>query len=125
MVRLWLVTAAFLGLSEVILAAFGAHGLRDVLDRHGQFIYDKALLYQMFHTLAILSVGILQHLFKERSFSVAGWGFLLGVFFYSGGLYIRALSGIRAFAFVVPLGGISFMIGWAALVYASLKARPE
>jgi len=125
MVRLWLVTAALTGLSEVILAAFGAHQLKNVLDEYGHAIYNKALLYQMFHTLAILSVGILQHLFRQRSFSIAGWGFLSGILLYCGGLYILALTGIRAFAFVVPFGGVSFMIGWAGLAYAASKASIE
>ena len=125
MVRFWLVAAALLGLSEVTLAAFGAHQLKDVLDEYGHTIYNKALLYQMFHALAILGVGILQHLFRERSFSVAGWGFLFGVLLYSGGLYVLALTGIRAFAFVVPFGGVSFMIGWAGLAYATLKLRSK
>jgi uncharacterized membrane protein YgdD (TMEM256/DUF423 family) len=123
MVRFWLITAAVLGLLEIILAAFGAHQLKDVLDEYGHTIYNKALLYQMFHALALLIVGILQHLFRERSFSVAGWGFLIGVLLYSGGLYILALTGIRAFAIVVPFGGVSFMIGWAGLAYTALKLR--
>jgi uncharacterized membrane protein YgdD (TMEM256/DUF423 family) len=121
MVRFWLTAAALLGLVEIILAAFGAHQLKNVLDEYGQTIYDKALRYQMYHALALLFVGMLQHQFKERSFAVAGWGFFVGVLLYSGALYILALTGIRAFAYVVPFGGVSFMIGWAGLVYATFN----
>lgn len=125
MVRFWFVAAAVLGLSEVILAAFGAHQLKNVLDEYGHTIYNKALLYQMFHTVALLIVGILQHLFKEKSFAIAGWGFFFGILLYSGGLYLLALTGIRGFAFIVPFGGVSFMLGWAVLVYAAASMRLE
>jgi uncharacterized membrane protein YgdD (TMEM256/DUF423 family) len=125
MVKFWFVAAAVLGLSEVVLAAFGAHQLKNVLDEYGHTIYNKALLYQMFHTSAILTVGILQHLFKKKSFAVAGWGFFIGIVLYSGGLYVLALTGMRGFALIVPFGGASFIIGWAGLVYATATMRVE
>ncbi len=125
MVKFWFVSAACLGLIEVILAALGAHQLKNVLDEYARTIYDKALLYQMFHTIAILIVGLLQHLFKERSFSSAGWGFLAGTLLYSGGLYVVALTGIRGFVFIVPFGGALFILGWAGLVYSAIKMRLE
>ena len=125
MVKFWLVAGALLGLVEVILAALGAHQLKDVLGEYERTIYNKALLYQMFHAIAILGIGILQHLFKEKSLAVAGWGFFVGTLLYSGGLYVLALTGIRGFAYVVPFGGVSFMIGWAGLLYATLRIRTE
>jgi uncharacterized membrane protein YgdD (TMEM256/DUF423 family) len=34
--------------------AFGAHGLKNFLDAYGKSIFGTAVLYQMFHTLALL-----------------------------------------------------------------------
>ena len=48
---------SILGMLVVILGAFGAHGLKDILDDYGQSIYDKAVLYHMFHSIAILVLG--------------------------------------------------------------------
>ena len=125
MVKFWFVSAALFGLLEVVLAAFGAHQLKNVLDEYALTIYNKALLYQMFHTIAILVVGILQHLFREKSLAVAGWGFFIGILLYSGALYILALTGIRGFVYIVPFGGVSFIIGWAGLLYATARMRLE
>ena len=69
MVKFWLVSAAVFGFLTMTLGAFGAHSLKNVLDDYGKIIYERAVLYQMFHTVALLAVGILQHLFKEISFS--------------------------------------------------------
>jgi uncharacterized membrane protein YgdD (TMEM256/DUF423 family) len=68
------------------LGAFGAHSLKKLLDEYGKSIYEKAVLYQMFHTLALFLIGVLSYLFKETSFFLAGWGFLIGIVLFSGSL---------------------------------------
>ena len=50
----FLVIGAISGFLIVILGAFGAHGLKDILDEYGKSIYEKAVLYHMFHTMAIV-----------------------------------------------------------------------
>ena len=52
MVKFWLVLAAALGCLSVALGAFGAHSLKDVLNGYGRSVWEKAVLYQMFHTVA-------------------------------------------------------------------------
>ena len=88
MVKFWLISAGIFGFLSVALGAFGAYSLKNILDNYGKSIYEKAVLYQMFHTMALFAVGLLQHFQKETSFSMAGWGFLSesfsspGVFIY-------------------------------------------
>jgi uncharacterized membrane protein YgdD (TMEM256/DUF423 family) len=78
MARFWLISAAASGFLSVALGALGAHSLKNILDEYGKFIYEKPVLYRMFHTIALLVVGVLQHLAKETSFPIAGWGFWNG-----------------------------------------------
>lgn len=123
MVKFWLIAAATSGFLSVALGALGAHALRNMLDEYGKSIYEKAALYQMFHTISLLAVGILQHLVKETSFSIAGWGFLIGIFLFSGSLYLLATTGIKWLGAITPFGGVAFLLGWFWLVLTIVKGR--
>ena len=123
MVKFWLISAAISGFLSVALGAFGAHSLKNILDEYGRSIYEKAVLYQMFHTMALLAVGVMQHFDKETSFSIAGWGFFLGIIFFSGSLYLLAITGIKWLGAITPVGGIAFLFGWFWLVVSIIKAR--
>jgi len=123
MVKFWLISAGIFGFLSVGLGAFGAHALKTVLDEYGKSIYEKAVLYQMFHTIALFVVGILQHLVKDASFSIAGWGFLIGILLFSGSLYLVAVTGIKWFGVITPFGGVAFLFGWFWLVLTIIKGR--
>jgi uncharacterized membrane protein YgdD (TMEM256/DUF423 family) len=122
MVKIWLIIGAIFGFLSVALGAFGAHSLKNVLDDYGKSIYEKAVLYQMFHSIALLAVGVLQHLFKV-SFSPAGFGFFAGIVLFSGSLYILAITGIKWFGAITPIGGLAFLFGWAWLIGALFKVQ--
>jgi uncharacterized membrane protein YgdD (TMEM256/DUF423 family) len=123
MVKFWLISAAIFGFLSVGLGAFGAHSLKNVLDEYGKSIYEKAVLYQMFHTMALLAVGLLQYCFKEKSFSPAGYGFLVGILLFSGSLYILALTRIKWLGGITPVGGLAFLFGWGWLIFTVSKVR--
>jgi uncharacterized membrane protein YgdD (TMEM256/DUF423 family) len=123
MVKVWLLLAAFFGFLSVALGAFGAHSLKNVLDEYGKSIYEKAVLYQMFHALALLAVGVLQHLFRDISFSPAGFGFLIGILLFSGSLSLLAVTGLKGLGTITPIGGLAFLFGWAWLFWALSKVR--
>ena len=123
MAKLWLMTAAIFGFLSVALGAFGAHSLKNVLDEYGKSIYEKAVLYQMFHAMALFAVGLLQHHFKELPFGPAGWGFLAGIVLFSGSLYLLAVTDIRWLGAITPFGGIAFLFGWLWLIYGIWRLR--
>jgi uncharacterized membrane protein YgdD (TMEM256/DUF423 family) len=123
MVKFWLISAAIFGFLSVGLGAFGAHSLKNVLDEYGKSIYEKAVLYQIFHTMALLAVGLLQYFFKEKPFSPAGYGFLVGILLFSGSLYILALTRIKWLGVITPVGGLAFLFGWAWLVFTVSKVH--
>ncbi len=123
MVKFWLITAGIFGFLSVALGAFGSHTLKNVLDDYGKSIYQKAVLYQMFHTIALFVVGILQHLLKDTSFSIAGWGFLIGILLFSGSLYLLATTGAKWLGATTPFGGVALLFGWFWLVLTIIKGR--
>jgi uncharacterized membrane protein YgdD (TMEM256/DUF423 family) len=123
MAKFWLISAGIFGFLSVALGAFGAHSLKNIMDDYGKSIYEKAVLYQMFHTMALFGVGLLQHFQKQASFSVAGWGFFIGILFFSGSLYLLAVTGIKWLGAITPIGGIAFLFGWFWLVLALIKGH--
>ena len=123
MVKFWLISAAISGFLSVALGAFGGHSFKNILDEYGKSIYEKAVLYQMFHTMALFAVGVMQHFDKETSFSIAGWGFFAGIILFSGSLYVMAITGTKWLGTMTPFGGMAFLFGWFWLGWALIKGH--
>lgn len=127
------VLGALSGAVAVLTGAFGAHGLRDVLDARALEVWEKAVHWQIVHALALLVVGWVEvpgargeaPVGGEAARRVAGWGFVAGTVLFSGSLYALALSGIRALGAVTPVGGVAFVVGWLALARAAATRRAE
>jgi len=112
----YLMIGAMSGCLVVIMGAFGAHALNELLDDYGKSIYNKAVLYHMFHTIAILILGLINKIQPEIQLSMAGWSFVFGIILFSGSLYIIAITGIKSLGIITPIGGILFIIGWVFLI---------
>jgi uncharacterized membrane protein YgdD (TMEM256/DUF423 family) len=110
-----LVTGALIGVagaSAVILGAFGAHALRDVLDARGAELWHTAVGYHFWHALALALAAFAA---AGRARRVAMLAFVLGILVFCGSLYALALGAPRWFGAVTPLGGVAFIVGWLAL----------
>ncbi|MEH6693934.1 MAG: DUF423 domain-containing protein [Hyphomonas sp.] len=108
--------AALTGFAAVALGAFGAHGLDlggDALDW-----WDKATLYGLVHAAAALAIAISSQTGLLRR---SGWAFIAGVVIFSGCLYAMALGAPRWLGAIVPLGGVSFLVGWALAGASALR----
>ena len=123
MQNIFIVSAAISGFLSVALGAFGAHALKDTLDSYGHSVYNKAILYQMFHTLALLGVALLQNHFKTLNLSPAGYAFIIGIILFSGSLYVLAISGIKILGAVTPFGGLAFLFGWGWLAWQFIRTN--
>lgn len=105
------------------LGAFGAHALKERLSADMMAVYHTGIQYQMFHALALLVVA-LAYAYAGDSNKVrwAGRLFQLGIVLFSGSLYVLAISGLKWFGAITPLGGVSFLAGWMMLAL-SLRKR--
>lgn len=122
MAQLSLIAASLGGLLAVAFGAFGSHALRDRLDDYALRIFETAVQYQFYHSLALLAVGILLLRFPDSSLlQSSSWLFLIGMLIFSGSLYVLSLSGVRWLGAVTPLGGLAFIAGWACLAAAAWK----
>lgn len=100
------------GASAVMLGAFGAHALRDVLDVRGSELWHTAVSYHFWHALA-LALSLFAA--PGRGRTIALWLFPLGIVIFCGSLYALALGAPRWLGAVTPLGGVAFIVGWIAL----------
>ncbi|MBK8453715.1 MAG: DUF423 domain-containing protein [Thiofilum sp.] len=116
---IWLALASLLGLLAVVLGAFGAHSLEKILDPALLKRYHTGVEYQFYHSLALLGVGLWFKIAPSKLLSYAGLLFTLGIILFSGSLYVYALSGIKTFGMITPLGGIAFIAGWALMLYTA------
>lgn len=110
--------AAFLGITAIILGAFGAHALKKQLTPDQLISFEVGVRYQMYHALFLLFVSLsgLVHAAKRRIAYFTG----LGVLLFSGSIYLLttySITGldIRPVGFITPIGGVLLIIAWAIL----------
>ncbi len=119
--KLFLILGAVNGFLAVALGAFGAHGLEGKISEKAIGTWEKAVDYQMFHTMALLATGFLMTKIQGAGIVWAGWMFLIGIVLFSGSLYLYATTSVKTFAMVTPFGGIAFLVGWVLIGYVVVK----
>jgi len=121
-VKALFLVATINGFLAVALGAFGAHGLEGKVSEKALATWEKAVHYQMFHTMAILFTALAMFKIQTASLVWSGWLFVLGIILFSGSLFIYSTTGIKMLAMITPFGGITFLIGWILLGYTVVKA---
>jgi uncharacterized membrane protein YgdD (TMEM256/DUF423 family) len=109
------------GFFGVVIGAFGAHLLKQKLSTDAFQIFEVGVRYQMYHTVALFISGWVLYTWKTREAKIAGWLFIIGIFLFSGSLYLLSLTGIVWFGAVTPLGGLCFLGGWGYLALGCWK----
>jgi uncharacterized membrane protein YgdD (TMEM256/DUF423 family) len=133
------ISAVLAGLA-VAAGALGAHALRASLASDGALSpaeeqalanWETAARYQMYHALALGLIGLAARQWPGRLWHWAGGAWTVGTLLFSGFLYALVLTGHRALASVVPIGGMLLLVGWglgaaaAAGCGASLPHEPS
>ncbi|HDR1813620.1 DUF423 domain-containing protein [Pasteurella multocida] len=122
----WLFIAALSGFFCIAFGAFAAHGLEKNLTPKALAWIETGLKYQFFHTVALMVLGTLQLYLKADTDRVINWigsTWSLGIVLFSGSLYALALGATKSVAWLTPIGGTLFLIGWAMLAYRSYKNK--
>lgn len=108
--------AALNGLLVVVLGAFGAHALETRIPASLLETWQTGVQYHMFHTLALLAVGVLQReVTLAARLQSAAYFFIGGIAIFCGSLYVLALSGMTSLGMITPIGGVLFLAGWLQL----------
>lgn len=120
--KLFLFIGALFGFLAVALGAFGAHLLEGNLSEAKLKTWEKAVTYQMFHTVPIIIAGLLLTKTQLSSLVWSGWLFIIGTVLFAGSLYFYSTTGVRFLAMITPFGGVTFLIGWIVFGYGMMKA---
>ena len=120
---------ALLGAFAVALGAFGAHGLKQRLSAEDLAIYQTGVQYHFYHVGAIFIISMLWNKFYTSYMLWAARMFVVGIFIFSGSLYLmeytKAFTGndIKWLGAITPIGGGCFIIAWLLLGWSINKTR--
>lgn len=125
--KTFLIIGTILAGLAVALGAFGAHGLKKLVNADTVASYQTGVQYQVYHALAIIMIGILAERISNSFINYAGFLFIGGIVLFSGSLYL--LASFRAMNKIIPniiypitpLGGLFFILGWIMLLVAIIR----
>ncbi|MEC4004062.1 DUF423 domain-containing protein [Flavobacterium sp. SUN052] len=120
-------TAGFFGMTAIILGAFGAHALKNVLSIEQLATFETGVKYQMYHALFLLFLGLNSHLNDKIKKTILVLT-ILGVILFSGSIYLLATDSLNTFnfkiiGFVTPIGGLLLILAWSVLMMHFLKKK--
>lgn len=124
-----LITATTLGVLSVILGAFGAHGLKELISTQAQQTFETGVRYQMYHAIVLLFVGNTS-LLSLKTKKIILWLVIIGLVFFSGSLYGIAVNDLFTFnfksiGFITPIGGFLLIISWVIMLINFLKLNTD
>jgi uncharacterized membrane protein YgdD (TMEM256/DUF423 family) len=122
--RRCIAAGALLMLLGVVLGAFGAHALQQLLAPRQLASYQTGVHYQMLHAIGLVLVGLAARAMGEGT--VLRWSarlMLAGIALFSGSIYLMTAGAPRWLGAVTPIGGVAFMLAWALLARHALAAQ--
>jgi len=117
-----LVIACSLGMIAIILGAFGAHSLKEVLTAEQLLSFETAVRYQMYHVIVLLFVNTYDGFFTKQK-NIISHLFFIGIILFSGSIYAIQLTpiSVKSIWYLTPLGGVFFIAGWFILIIFLVK----
>ncbi|MCB4806894.1 DUF423 domain-containing protein [Tamlana sp. 62-3] len=125
MTRKILIAASLIGLISIILGAFGAHGLKQLISAEAIQTFETGVKYQMYHALFLLFVAH-THSISEKTKRIIFYLVIIGVIFFSGSIYGLATNNLSGFnfktiGFITPIGGLLLILAWVFVLVSVLK----
>ena len=117
-----LIIASFFGMVAIILGAFGAHALKEILSIDELSSFETGVRYQMYHAIVLLFVnGYDQFTISQKNRIT--YLFVTGILLFSGSIYLIHFTSIsvKFIWFLTPLGGLTFIIGWIFMILCFYK----
>ena len=120
--RFMLIFAAISGFIFVALGAFGAHVLSQSLGaaEMAGSIPARSIRPSI---PAIFGLAVAMQRRISIWFYWSSVFLALGTVLFSGSLYCLALSHLRLWAFVTPVGGVSFLAGWVLMLIGAIRLK--
>ena len=113
-----------MAMTAVMLGAFAAHGLKAQLSPAQITTFETGVRYQFMHAIGLFIIGLMMHHNCSRHLRWAALSMGVGIFLFSGSLYLlscREVLGIDSWTWlgpITPLGGVCFIIAWFLVLFA-------
>ncbi len=122
-----LILGAILGIFSIILGAFGAHGLKNLISAEAILTFETGVRYQMYHALLLLFVGGSKWVMAKFK-TIIFYLVLIGIVFFSGSIYGLATNSLTNFdfkviGFITPIGGLLLIVAWRVLLVNFIKFK--
>jgi len=109
---------------SVVLGAFGAHQLKEIVEAKDLVTWETGCRYQMYHALALILISMISA--EHKNLKRAVFFFSMGIFLFSGSLYFIALKDVLSMNLkfigpLTPIGGLFFVAGWVSLLLFSIS----
>ncbi|WP_455168689.1 DUF423 domain-containing protein [Aegicerativicinus sediminis] len=116
-----LISGISIGVLAVILGAFGAHGLKELVSPENVATFETGVRYQMYHGLFLLFLSQLGSI-SPKIVKISYWLVVFGLIFFSGSIYGLATNTLTSFdfktiAFITPIGGLLLIVAWVILLF--------
>lgn len=106
----------------VILGAFGAHGLEEILIENQRLdTYETAVKYHFYHALGLILIGTIAGYIKDNM-NLVFYFMIFGVLIFSGSLYTLSITNIKWLGAITPIGGLLFISAWILLALKVAKS---
>lgn len=121
-VKIFLALASFMMALAISLGAFGAHGLKSILDEYMLKIYHTGVEYHFYNTLGLFIASFVYALKPDsKKIYIALWLIIIGMCIFSFSLYLLAILSMPILGAITPIGGTLLIIAWLLLAYGILK----
>ncbi|MEM8890300.1 MAG: DUF423 domain-containing protein [Bacteroidota bacterium] len=116
------ISAAFLGLTGVILGAMAAHALEKTLSADLLDSFKTGVRFQMYHAFLLFLIGLLMDKYEASWLKYATYAVILGTLLFSGSIYLLTLTTVKV-GVVTPIGGSILIVGWAFILLWAVKLK--
>lgn len=122
-----LITGTLLGIISIILGAFGAHGLKQLITAEAIQTFETGVRYQMYHAILLLFVGSTT-LINQKTKKIVYYLVIIGILFFSVSIYGLATNSLTSFnfkiiGFITPIGGLLLILAWIFLLIHFIKIK--
>lgn len=127
MERKMAIVGFFLGLTAIILGAFGAHALKTKLSIEQLSSFETGVKYQMYHALLLLTLSFYSNI-SEKIKKIVFYLVVFGVLLFSVSIYLlatRPISGLQLnfLGPITPVGGLLLILAWTLLMLHFIKKK--
>lgn len=118
----FLAIASFMMALAIALGAFGAHGLKNIVDEYMLKVYNTGVQYHFYNTLGLFIASFLIVLKPDsKKLVLASWLIFIGMIIFSFSLYLLVILNMPILGAITPIGGTLLIVAWIILSLAILK----